>query len=85
MRSCTTIITNSRIEDGMIDLVYLNRLDVLCRHHDRTERMARSGQSCRCASKTDEGAAVPSSNAQRRNFLNAWVAMFFWAPAPGKK
>ena len=66
----------------MIDLVYLNRLDLLCRYQDRTERMTRTRKSLGCAT-TGEGAAISSNG--RRNFLNAWVAMFFRAMAPGKK
>lgn len=66
----------------MIDLVYLNRLDLLCRYQDRTERMARTRQSLGSAT-TGEGAAVASNG--RRNFLNAWVATFCRAVAPGKR
>jgi hypothetical protein len=84
MLSCATIATNSRFEDEMIDLVYLNRLDTLCRYQARTERMARSRQSLGCAT-TGEGAAIASNVARRRNFLNAWVATFCRAVAPGKR
>ncbi len=34
---------------------------------------------------TDEGAAIASNVARRRNFLNAWVATFCKAAAPGKR